>query len=449
MARKKKSDAPVEAAQEEKKFHFTYGGSAMARIIACTASPKAISELPKRESGEAAARGTRIHTWLERYLKGDFASAAKKGDKKDQEEAAIAAAAGLKIKEIIGQYGIAVSQGNIEKTYVLKSASAILGGDKAGGTPDYDFAIPFKSLVVIDYKSGRNYVDADKNWQGRFYGNAAYDNLSPFVAATLEQFIFIVVQSNQEAPYDCRVQVFQESIVEMRKANETIVDKLWEAEVNPVFTAGPHCEALYCDARTTCPAHQAYANDRSFGMLGAVITQDLQKLAQGWSLVQILQAKEALEPLFKQADTDANNQLKVNPLSVPGYGLHSGVGHRKWDDEAQVQTLAKAAGMKIDDYMPRSLVSPAQYDALLIAYGKDQTVNENGDLIFVPKTTKPATAAKVVKLKEEATDGNPFTGLAKPPTVAWTAPVVPANTAGNTTPTLSVANPISPHANTQ
>src|ERR1019366_2827417 len=208
MARKKKSDAPTESAQEEKKFHFTYGGSAMARIIACTASPGAISAPPKRESGEAAARGTRIHSHLEKYLLGDFAGYSKKLTGKDKEEATIAAAAGLRIKELINQYGIAVSQGNIEKTYVLKSASAILGGDKAGGTLDYDFAIPFKSLVVIDYKSGRNYVDADKNWQGRFYGNAAYDNLSPFIAATLENFIFIVVQSNQEAPYDCRVQVF-------------------------------------------------------------------------------------------------------------------------------------------------------------------------------------------------------------------------------------------------
>jgi hypothetical protein len=141
----------------------------------------------------------------------------------------------------------------------------------------------------------------------------------------------------------------------------------------------------------------------------------------------LLKAKEVLDPLFKQASEDAKNQLLVNPSSVPGFALQTGLGHRKWDNESVTEAWAKSIGLKIDEYKPRELLSPPNMERVIKAH--QLTVE-------LPSTSQPSTAPKVIALKEGASQ-NPFDALVST-TVATNAAVATGSV--NTEPPASATD---------
>lgn len=372
--------------------HAKYGGSKMELTIKCSASVGAMAALPKRASSDAAMRGTKIHDWLQKYLTGDFYakdSAAASGD--DLTHARIAAKAGLKIKEVLWRFGMKAHEGRIEEFFALKQVN-----ENCGGIPDWAGVVPFRHVVIVDYKSGFKFVDAEESWQMRTYALAYLESLPLFIAMSITEVHMIIVQSEMAEPWECRVQVYTESVESLRGASFlTIKTAVNEAETNPQFRAGTWCEELYCDARSTCAAHQQFKNGQSFGLLGAVIENNAVRLQEGWTLVQLLEAADRCEPLFKKAKEDAENQIRAKAGSVQGYDLVSGVGHRKYDNEAEVPIKAAEAGIPPSEIYETSLISPAQFQLLL-------ETRELEVAKYMPATTKPTTKAKLVKVKEEA-----------------------------------------------
>jgi RecB family exonuclease len=349
--------------------HFIYGGSAIERVIACPGSTAAIAVHGKREAGPAAERGTRIHEWLEKYLTGSYAKAAKskKLSKQSQEEAKIAASAGLKIKELAAKHGFRPNQMVVEKKLCFKSVS-----EKAGGTPDVYLAQALGSLVVIDLKTGNKQVSAEENLQLLFYACAVVDNLDAFTANAIEDVVLYIVQPDQEAPYDCQVREWSIPSTRLGEYRELFRTAIQAAENNPQdLRAGNHCEDLYCDARTTCPAYRAWLNERSSGLLDALVsgTKVSDIKLQGEELAKLLSIKTALNNLLKKAEEDAIALLRQNPDSVPGYTLEDKLSNRKWADPEAVLRTAHDLGLEPSQVMVTEVISPAKFEALLKEHG--------------------------------------------------------------------------------
>lgn len=387
--------------------HFTYGGSAIERVIACPGSTAAIAACGKREAGEAAQRGTRIHTWLEKYLTGDYAKASKsrKLSKQDKEEAMIAAAAGLKVKELAALHGFQPNQMVVEKKLCLKSVS-----EKAGGTPDVYMARALGTLVVIDLKTGNKQVSAEENLQLLFYACAVADNLDNLTATTIEDVVLYIIQPSQEAPYACVVREWSIPAAKLAEYREVFRSAIQAAESNPGdLRAGEHCEALYCDARTTCPAYRAWLNEQSRGLFETLLSGANVKEVKlgGEDLAALLSIETSLNSLLKQAKADAIAMLTADPNSVPGFTLEDKYSNREWRTTQSVREFAKAHELTTAEIT--EVISPAKFEKLLKAKGIEAAP---------PETTREYAGKGLAKVKPGALVS--FEVAAPPP-----APVAP------------------------
>ena len=377
--------------------HVKYAASAMARTILCSASVGAIAALPAsaRQSGEAADRGTRIHKWYEMYMTGAYSKDSKKAKGQDKEEAAIAAAAGLATKKIAAELGFPAASLKSEKFFTLGSVHP-----ECGGTSDIHAVVPFGDLLVVDLKAGQNYVDAEMNYQGLVYLASVYESLDPLTQFGIKNCHFVIVQPAQTAPYECRVQVWTITKEEMITLLQVIKKAVNEAETNPQFRPGEHCRDKYCDARTTCSAYIEWANQKSLGALahameGTVLTPPDKATDPQWAarIASLLAAEPFITDLIKEAKKQALQALTLDPNAVPGYGISTGVGHRKWTDEKAVEAELKAMKLKLDVYAPREILSPSQLEKVMAV----KELPEKLQALVI----QPSTAPSVKPVKQD------------------------------------------------
>lgn len=377
-------------------MHVKYAASAMARTILCSASVGAIAAIPEnaKQSGAAAERGRRIHKWFEMYMTGAFSKDSKKAKGQDKEEASIAAAAGLATKEIAAQLGFPAAALKAEKFFMLKSVS-----DECGGTSDIHAVVPFGDLLVVDLKAGQIFVDAEMNYQGLVYLASVWESLDPFTQFGIKNCHFVIVQPSQSPPYECRVQVWTITKEQMLTLLQVVRDAVNEAENNPQFRPGEHCRDKFCDARTTCMDYIEWANEKSLGALsvamhGATLaTPDKTDPKWAAQIASILAAEPLLTDLIKEAKKQALAALTLDPNAVPGFGISTGVGHRKWTDEKAVEAELKAMKLKLDVYAPRDIVSPSQLETIM-------AVKELPEKLLA-LVTQPSTAPSVKPKKED------------------------------------------------
>jgi len=268
--------------------------------------------------------GTRhaYHEYLEKYLKGDFASGAKKLKGKALEEAQIASAAGLKIKEIANGLGFATGEIQSEAFDLLPEIHP-----EAGGTTDARAFRAFGDLLIVDLKTGARFVDPKENWQLIAYALCALQNMDLFTRSSLNNVHLVIVQPEQEAPFTAHARTWSLPVADLAGYQATIKEAIELAESRPELrTPGEWCEGKYCDARTTCPAYKAWLNERSKGLLSGLgegkvdpALADKTNPAHGAAIANLLKIAPAIEALIKSAKEDALVFLKADPLSVPGW----------------------------------------------------------------------------------------------------------------------------------
>lgn len=388
--------------------HLKYGGSAIERTMLCPGSVAAIAAIPDRKAGPAAERGTRIHKWLEKYLTGDYAKDAKKAKGKDAEEVKIAAESGLAIKNVATELGFAPVELVVEKKVVMTQVSHL-----AGGTPDVYAARAFGDLLVVDLKTGNRFVDADENLQLLFYAVAILNNLDSFLAATLVNAHLVIVQPEQEAPYKVRVQKWSCPVSKLIEYQNIFKAAIERAEANPTERVpGDHCEGKYCDARTTCHAYQDWLNTRSLGLFAAAVGGE--KLASPVAmadLAKLLEIEPLFTALFKQVKEDAEAALQADGNSVPGWMLVDKYANRAWVSPADTIKRAKELGLTLDEYNPRELVSPAQFEKLLKAKNLKaelpRTVNAYAGVKLTKAKDTPQTALAALAAAAQETQAAP------------------------------------------
>jgi hypothetical protein len=386
--------------QLETSKHHKYGGSKIELTELCPGSVRAISELPARPAGESAERGTRIHAHLQSFL--ELPSTALEGyaDADFSAEQRIAMAAATEVYGLMAEAGVDESALVIEKPVLLDHINP-----EAGGTPDLWFYRPFGDLYMVDLKTGRNYVKAEENMQLVFYAVGALKQLPEFIRMTLNQIHFIILQPEQEAPYTVHQRRWSVTLQELMPYEMRIKSAVDTAEAEPdKRIAGEHCIGKYCDARRTCPAYQAYANQQSEGLFLQMLQQsDALLPAQtdrglcselyGLELAKQLKALPLLKDLCKKIEEDAEAALKRDINCVPGWTLEDKYGHRAWVDEAQAKRILKKFKLKSDDFEPRSILSPAAVKKLL----KEKGIEFDVDTL----TDRPHIGSKLAKRKED------------------------------------------------
>lgn len=358
------SAAPKESEGDEmtETKHYPVGGSTIERIMLCPGSRAACEKLPPMPAGKAAERGTRIHTRVE-----DIFYGRKSKEKPSVDEDRVAQAMYAKLIEVATSLGFAKEELKVEEQIAFLS----IHPTDAGGTPDVVASRAFGDLLVVDFKTGVNFVGANENIQLLFYAAAHYfEKLDELTRMTLGNVHVVILQPdmNDHSVIHSRIWTAPASRLAGDKerfhaavANSILRD--WER------IPGNHCEDKYCDARSVCVEYKAWLNKSTDDQLFDLVDkankgQKLEPTANGIALAPLLKAKAKVVKFFEAAEKLAIAELTANAEAVPGYMLEPGQGQSRWADEKAVETAAKKAGLKIDDYKPRSFCTITKFKEL-------------------------------------------------------------------------------------
>lgn len=379
--------------------HYPVGGSTIERIELCPASRKAVAALPERPAGKAAERGTRIHSRAEEIFKG-----ARSKTKYTADEDAVAKAMVAKLLEVAAELGFSKEELILEEQIAFKS----IHPEDAGGTPDVAAHRAFHDLLIVDFKTGANFVSAERNIQLLFYGAAYfYEKLDPFTQATIGNIHCVILQpdlTDNTVIYARRWSMpasemgYYKERFQQAVANSILRD--WE------FKPGNHCEDKYCDARATCAAYKEWLNKSTDGKLFDALEQakknTVAAVPRGEVLAELLKAKPLIEKWLKAAETAAIAEMTANAEAVPGFTLESKPGDRVWLDEEATEKAAAALGLSEDQYKPRKLISPAQFEKL-----KGITKEQVAELVTRPNGNPKPTQKQISNLADFAPPAPP------------------------------------------
>lgn len=101
--------------------------------------------------------------------------------------------------------------------------------------------------------------------------------------------------------------------------------------------------------------------------------------------VQILNFQKPFEKLVKQAENVVQCEIESG-AAVPGWKLAERSSKRAWLSEDQIITDLENAGFTEDDYMNRSLKSPAQIEKDLKFKTEDHTIQTTSTVVVPNKS---------------------------------------------------------------
>lgn len=330
--------------------HLTYGGSTMARTVACRAWPKLSAGLVQHDTyNAAAAHGSCLHECMETIVVGD----SQPGDFLDQhfkewdhtvteEDVGLLVTALEAFNSVADQYGC--EEIAVEEFVQLT--------DTIGGSADVITAGPEHTLIV-DWKFGYNEVAAHKSWQGATYALSAMNTPHLEDMFLDRQVVAVIIQpkvSNEASVYEYGTQELADMLTEMVAA----VDEADGDDAQPV--SGPHCQ--YCPASPTCPAKLIQANS------AVNLPKDVSL-----DLATALVLADELEPWIKSVKKFAHEMLEKG-AEIEGYKLVDKRATRQWLDPAVIgDKLKKARRFKLEDYSDIKLKSAPQLEKVCKAKG--------------------------------------------------------------------------------
>lgn len=119
-----------------------------------------------------------------------------------------------------------------------------------------------------------------------------------------------------------------------------------------------HEACRFCDYRKQCEARDTLA-----AMSPDEFPSD--QAYEGLDMAGILDRVEFVEQWCADMWAKANDMVSQDPDCIPGWGLFPGRGGRQIKDEEGVKRTCKNLKLKLDQYMPRSLLSAAQIEKLV------------------------------------------------------------------------------------
>jgi superfamily II DNA or RNA helicase len=241
-----------------------------------------------------------------------------------------------------------------------------------------------KEGLVIDLKTGYNYVEVVDNEQVAVYATALRNNFG--ITGSVYAFIYSPRVENLDKPYkkwELTPEVLNTKMTEIANAGKKAL-AIYRGEETPTFKAGKHCK--WCPAIHICKEHYNSVNETSLELLKD-IPKDLASIYQVTpEQIGRLLSKEAQVMDYYSNLNEAALKLAESGTKIPGFKLVGTKGRRSWKKDITEQEIANRLMAKgIDDPYKKSLINLTDAEKVL---GKG-TIN---DLL-----TEPPTSNKLVE----------------------------------------------------
>jgi hypothetical protein len=320
--------------------HAKLSPSAADRWMICPGSVHLIDvKKITSKGGDAANRGTAIHTLSEKALKGkvpcsDFLGATLEKIKVTDDMVTIAQT-----------YVDYVSAASGDKFYEQKVTVDELISD-CWGTADTVICRP-ERLTVADLKSGVGFrVEAMDNKQLLIYALGAYfkyDWIYDFKEITM-----VIIQP----PLD-NISTWTITVDELMAFKQELLDAKRRIDEQKDLFVMSQKGCQWCPAKFVCPEHLAIANQAAQIDFKGKIPDDLSY----W-----LEKLPILKGFISSVEETAYGKLIAGEL-VDGFALGKAVKRRAWADEDDVISFIDSVGLT-STFIKEVLISPAQTDKL-------------------------------------------------------------------------------------
>jgi len=224
-------------------------------------------------------------------------------------------------------------------------------------------------LEVIDYKDGQGFVSEKNNPQLLAYLYGKWDKEKQIPMR------MTIVQPKSKTPIryeDINHNILLQKVKQIAEAAKKTDDS--NAPLIPDDKGGKgYCR--WCKHRNNCEARkkqiigglkmftEEVQQQEGGGLsLFEVIDQTFKDIESmdSETLSQMLDAKAAIDDVFKRAEEEAIARLE-NGDSIPGYGMQPGNSKREWNiDEDELVKKLRACKLKKDQIYIAKLISPAQ-----------------------------------------------------------------------------------------
>lgn len=256
------------------------------------------------------------------------------------------------------------------------SIAYMTGEEEAQGTSDVVIASN-KVLIVVDLKYGMGVrVDAEDNRQLKMYAASAkrkYELLYDFDKVTV---MIHQPRLNHISEHTYTLQEIEDFEAEVRVAslNVKAAIQLHEdgGEIDDFLTPSEDA-CRWCKAKANCPSLAKFiteAIDADFEDLSGVDD------AAYYNSVKVevynpeelsLKAKSIeLIEMWCKAVRGKVKSLLLEGKAIPGFKLVEGkMGHRKWADEQEAETVFKSMRLKVEEMYDMKLISPTSAEKVL------------------------------------------------------------------------------------
>lgn len=328
------------------KKHSDLGASSAGRWLNCPGSVRLLLDVPKKDS-IYSQNGTAQHYVAEQALIKNRPAAYYQG-RKINVKAEDGGVVGIDFTEDMARAvqvyldcirGDATEYGGelaVEKQFHLDWLHEDLYG-----TNDASLGVPFGTLRVYDYKSGRKAVDPKENPQLMYYALGAIGQGNP---NEYDRVQLVIVQPNGEGAAIKRwsnpVDYF------FRWRDEVLMPGVAAAlEPDAPCNAGPWCEKHFCDALPVCPTVRAKACEVAQGFFRPVKAERPARLPSPQSMTDeqvlaVLEHGSMVESWIDEVRSYARRKLELGDDITGGlYKLVRGKANRKLTDKAEAELV--------------------------------------------------------------------------------------------------------------
>ena len=230
-------------------------------------------------------------------------------------------------------------------------------------------------VVVVDFKYGRNGVDAEENTQLQLYALGALDVVS--LIADIKRVRCVIVQPRGDgekiSEWPTTVEALEDFAAKTRVAARLAWQHMVGEVLPPKLTPGPkQCKWCRAGKALICPALNN--EGRAVATTAAQITdfEDLTKdnIAEGLANAEpekvgdLMLRVDLLEHLCKAIRAETERRL-VQGVEVPGFKLVEGKrGNRSWVDPIDAEAKLKGFRLKVEEMYDLKLISPTTADKL-------------------------------------------------------------------------------------
>lgn len=224
-------------------------------------------------------------------------------------------------------------------------------------------------VEVVDLKDGRGWVKEKNNTQLLSYGIGAVFGGRARKVPVKARVTIVQPKTNPPVRY-----VDTDSLELERELRWLVKAAFATDDPNAPLVPGDHCQ--WCKANMKRGGHCDAAAQKSIeeiqmttgtiatdSTLSGLLSVDVST-APAETLAAIMDQEAQLQAAFDRVRKEIESRVEQG-LPVPGWSLEPGRASRVWADEEAAIAKLKTCRLKIDEYSPRALISPAQAEKMV------------------------------------------------------------------------------------